>query len=196
MNGQNAKQQTSCAVGYYSTAGGSAVAIRFEPVPAQVQAPTRARIEIAGPDEDPNLAPAAYASPPCFMHELDPAYLGYMRREELQGLLLRLQDGWKSGVTVAAGGMDDGAAAAALKAICREDIAIRETLRRHIERLGGPAASACPAPDRTIGPAALLRLRGALVAEIRAALPQIGDDAVRRDLAGIVALHERRADAL
>ena len=26
-------------------------------------------------DEDPN-SPATYASPPCFMHELDPSYLG------------------------------------------------------------------------------------------------------------------------
>jgi hypothetical protein len=27
-------------------------------------------------DEDPNSSTGAYASPPCFMHELDPSYLG------------------------------------------------------------------------------------------------------------------------
>src|SRR5690606_6604435 len=147
MTGPGAQRQAGYVAGYYSTAGGSAVAIRFEPAPAPpAQASIRARIEIAGPDEDPHLAPAAYASPPCFMHELDPAYLGYMPRGELQAFLVRLHDGWKSGVTVPARGMDDGDIAAALKTICREDIAIRETLRRHIERLGETAAAACPAP--------------------------------------------------
>ena len=35
----------------------------------------RARDAFASVDEDPNSR-ATYASPPCFMHELDPSYLG------------------------------------------------------------------------------------------------------------------------
>lgn len=32
-------------------------------------------------DEDPNSR-AAYASPPCFMHELDPSYMGLQPRQD------------------------------------------------------------------------------------------------------------------
>lgn len=30
----------------------------------------RAMRNVAGPDEDPNISPIGYASPPCYMHEL------------------------------------------------------------------------------------------------------------------------------
>ena len=191
MSGQNAKQQTSSCAGYYSSAGGSAIAVIFEAAPAV----PRNRAEIAGPDEDPNLAPVGYASPPCFMHELDPSYLGYLRQEEIRDFLARLHAGWKSGLAVAAApgeNLDDDEIAAALRAICREDIAIRDKLRRQLEKLGG-AASVCPAADDRPNPAALVRMRDALIAEARTLLPRIADDDIRRDLAELVAAHERRA---
>ena len=34
------------------------------------------RPPIAPPEEDPNVTPIETASPPCFMHEVDPAYMG------------------------------------------------------------------------------------------------------------------------
>ncbi len=189
------KQQITSRAGYYASASGSAVAVIFEPAPA---AAIHRRAEIAGPDEDPNLEPAGYASPPCFMHELDPGYLGYLRPEELRDFLVRLQAGWQSGLAIPAasgGAMDDDEIAAALRAICREDIVIREKLRRQLERLGGAAASACAAPADAVAssPSALLRRRDALVAETRSLLPRIHDDGLRRDLAELVAAHERRA---
>lgn len=192
MSGQNTKRQTSSCAGYYSSAGGSAIAVIFEAAPAV----PRIRAEIAGPDEDPNLAPADYASPPCFMHELDPSYLGYLRQEEVRDFLARLHAGWKSGLAVAAapgGNLDDDEIAAALRAICREDIAIRDKLRRQLEKLGGAAVSVSPAADNRASPAALVRMRDALVAEARTLLPRIADDDIRRDLAELVAAHERRA---
>ena len=42
---------------------------------ADREAAERHPAAFAGPDEDPNSR-ATYASPPCFMHELDPSYLG------------------------------------------------------------------------------------------------------------------------
>jgi hypothetical protein len=39
------------------------------------EGPSRAGDALATVNEDPNSR-AAYASPPCFMHELDPSYLG------------------------------------------------------------------------------------------------------------------------
>lgn len=46
-------------------------------------APARPAGAAAGPgwDQDPN-GPATFASPPCFMHELDPAYLGLVPEPE------------------------------------------------------------------------------------------------------------------
>jgi nitronate monooxygenase len=40
-------------------------------------ASTSRRPPIASIEEDPNVTPIECASPPCFMHELDPAYLGF-----------------------------------------------------------------------------------------------------------------------
>jgi hypothetical protein len=42
---------------------------------------------IASLEEDPN-AVVVCSSPPCFMHELDPSWLGYLGRDEVRGLLM------------------------------------------------------------------------------------------------------------
>jgi hypothetical protein len=36
----------------------------------------RRKPEIADIDEDPNVEIGAYSSPPCYAHEVDPAYFG------------------------------------------------------------------------------------------------------------------------
>src|SRR5690349_15139048 len=60
-----------------------------------------ARPAIASPEEDPN-AVVVCNSPPCFMHELDPSYLGYLGRDEVRGLLQALLAAKWSGTVVEA----------------------------------------------------------------------------------------------
>jgi hypothetical protein len=42
-----------------------------------------------------------YNSPPCFLHELDPSYLGYANRDEVLSLLNELLEAERAGVKVA-----------------------------------------------------------------------------------------------
>ncbi len=113
-------------------------------------------------EEDPNAA-IVCSSPPCFMHELDPSYLGYLRQEEVAALL-----------------------AAVLAADWRGDVPdeprLRAALRRRLEALGGPQG------DRDAPPGGA---PDAPAPAIREALPHIGDDALRRDLAEVLGALER-----
>jgi 5-formyltetrahydrofolate cyclo-ligase len=90
------------------------------------------RIE-GGADDDSDEA--GYASPPCFLHELDPSVLGYLSREETIELL------------------------GALRGALRGDAHARAMLGRHIVRLDGAPAEAAPAGEES---AILSRLRAAL----------------------------------
>ncbi|MFC7542755.1 hypothetical protein ACFQU2_29280 [Siccirubricoccus deserti] len=97
-------------------------------------AEAKARPMIATPEEDPN-ATVACSSPPCFLHELDPGYLGYLRQEEVAALLR------------------------ALLAVPWPD-SQRDMLRRHLAALPAGPAEAGPLD---VAPAALARrLRDAL----------------------------------
>jgi hypothetical protein len=115
--------------------------------------PTSASVE-----EDPN-ATVACSSPPCFMHELDPSYLGYLRQEEVLALL-------------------DAVLAAEWGVAVPDEPHLRAALRRHA---GAPGLR----PDRP--PSEALR-RGfdGLAPMIREALPRIHDDALRRDLQAVL----------
>lgn len=108
-------------------------------------------------EEDPNAA-VVCNSPPCFMHELDPSYLGYLPREEVRTLVAAL---------LAAEWGDAGSDGARARA----------ALRRHLEALGGRPDSE---PDAAIEP--LRRGPDRLVPMIRDALPRIQSGALRRDL--------------
>lgn len=104
--------------------------------------------------EDPN-ATVVCSSPPCFMHELDPSYLGYLRKEELSTLL-------------------DAVLAAEWGGAVPNEARLRAALRRYSGAAGGRLDHApCESPRR--GPDELART-------IREALPRIHDDALRRDL--------------
>lgn len=48
------------------------------------------RPAVAPPGEDPN-ATVSCSSPPCFLHELDPSYLGYLGRDEVPAQLGELR---------------------------------------------------------------------------------------------------------
>jgi hypothetical protein len=115
--------------------------------------PTSASVE-----EDPN-ATIVCNSPPCFMHELDPSYLGYLRPEEVSALL-------------------DAVLAAEWGGAVPDETRLRAALRRHA---GAPGLR----PDRP--PSEALR-RGfdGLAPMIREALPRIHDDALRRDLQAVL----------
>lgn len=135
-----------------------------------------ARPMIAPPEEDPN-AVVVCSSPPCFMHELDPSYLGYLGRDEVLELLAELfLEKWSGTVLEAAW--------------------LRAMLGRHFTHLG---ATPPPGPQRpggevaTGGPAARRVDAGQdrLASRLRAALPRLADDALRRDLAEVLRMLER-----
>ncbi len=121
----------------------------------------------ASVEEDPN-ATVVCSSPPCFMHELDPSYLGYLPREEVRTLVEALLAAEWGGAAP-----DDGAR-------------LRAALRRHLEAPGDrpdrkPGASGeAPRP----GPARLAPM-------VREALPRIQCDALRRDLGEVLGALEQ-----
>ncbi|WP_431271198.1 hypothetical protein [Dankookia sp. P2] len=137
----------------------------------------RARPPIAPPEEDPNVV-ILCSSPPCFMHELDPAYLGYLGHDEVRALLEALLVAKWSGTVV-------------------EEAWVRARLRGHLARpgvarpLGRTHARGAAAVDGApaAGPADGGEDR--LAARLRAALPRLAEDALRHDLAEILRMLER-----
>jgi hypothetical protein len=124
----------------------------------------RARPAIAPPEEDPN-AIITCSSPPCFLHELDPSWLGYLRRDEVAALLGELLAAEWAGTVL-------------------ETAWLRAMLRRHLARLGARAAddrNAAPADDD----------RESLARRLREASPRVHDDALRRDLTNLLLIIER-----
>lgn len=111
-------------------------------------------------EEDPNAA-AVCNSPPCFMHELDPTYLGYLSQGEVSALL-------------------DALLAAEWGGSVPDEARSRAALLRHLETPGDRPTTE---PTR-VGPAKLAPM-------IREALPRIHDDALRRDLEEVLGALER-----
>jgi hypothetical protein len=127
-----------------------------------------ARSTAASVEEDPN-ATVVCNSPPCFMHELDPSYLGYLGRDEMSALL---------GAVLAAdwgGGAPEAARS-------------RAALRRRFEALG---TASCGAALSGVPGAPLDREPGRLARRVRAALPRLHDHALRRDLEEALGALER-----
>ena len=168
------------------------------------------RPEIAPPEEDPNAEAPGYASPPCFMHEVDPAYAGAMPADELIALLNQLAEAERAGarVTAAYGGdAADPSLRTALREVGRDEARFCAMLSRHVERLGGAPSHATGAfLEKALaveGDAARLaflnRGQGWVVRKLRETLPKIADDRLHADLADMLAVHERniaRCDAL
>jgi hypothetical protein len=132
---------------------------------------------VAPPEEDPN-ATVVCASPPCLLHELDPSWLGYLRRDEVAALLGELLAAEWSGTVL-------------------ETAWLRAMLRRHLARLGGVSPleprrrdiGARAADGPWAGPAAAGWDR--LARGLREALPRLHDDALQRDLADLLLIMER-----
>lgn len=105
-------------------------------------------------DEDPNAA-IVCSSPPCFMHELNPSYLGYLCQEEVSALLgAVLAAEWSGAVP--------------------DEARLRAALHRH---LGAPAGDR----RRTQGEPSK-RAPDEIARMIRGMLPRVHCDALRRDL--------------
>lgn len=143
---------------------------------------------------------ASFASPPCAMHELDPAILGYLGRAEVLELLRQLLEGERAGArAVGAMARENAAAAALLRAIALDEARYCAMLTRHIVRLGGePSRETGAFYDKLMAvrdPAQRLDLlnrgQGWVVRKLGEALPRIADDALHRDLAEMLAVHER-----
>ena len=144
----------------------------------------------------------AYASPPCFMHELDPEYLGYMSASEMIALLNLLLEGERAGPWGVAEmvkqtvGMADGAT---LRDIAKDEARFCAMLTRHITRLGGTPSVETGAfyqkpialdtsPERVD---LLYRGQTWVVRKLKDTLPKIGDSALHRDLKNMLEVHER-----
>ena len=139
------------------------------------------------------------ASPPCFMHELGPAYLGYMDREETIALL--------NGLLAASGLMLDllnqpGRADA--EEVGRRNAAMdwvrhRTMLGRHIGRLGGAKAPDGWAIRETLAMMATSSRREDLLdcghswilGTLHDGLNRIGDGALHRDLKAMLDAQKR-----
>jgi 5-formyltetrahydrofolate cyclo-ligase len=124
-----------------------------------------ARQMIAPPEEDPN-ATILSASPPCFMHELDPTYLGYLAQGEVAALLEDLLVvEWPVGLL--------------------EKAWIRAMLKRHLAALQGVPAS------NTAGGEPVDGHSGCMTERLRRALPRLQDHALRGDLEELLGILDR-----
>jgi 5-formyltetrahydrofolate cyclo-ligase len=126
----------------------------------------RAAPMVASPEEDPNVS-IQCASPPCFMHELDPSYLGYLSWAETAALLEELLAAEWSGTLL-------------------ESAWLHAMLRRRLGALGATHHSEAPAEPGRADPAP-----DHLASRIREALPRLYDDGLRDDLRQVLGMLER-----
>jgi 5-formyltetrahydrofolate cyclo-ligase len=145
---------------------------------------------------------SSYASPPCFMHELDPEYLGFSSTADTIALLNQLLEGERAGaraVSEMAKLAADVPDRATLREIAMDEARFCAMLTRHITRLGGT-----PSLQTGAFYGKLMALAGSreridllnrgqdwVVRKLREALPGIGDRALRNDLQDMLEVHER-----
>lgn len=143
-----------------------------------------------------------YSSPPCFLHELDASYLGYLPGDEVLALLNELIEAERAGAKVVGRlgeTATDQTVATTLRAVAKDEARFCAMLRRHVARLGGtPSRKTGLFHDKVmaldgIGPRLdlLNRGQGWVVRKLREALPRLHDEALRRDLQDMLTVHER-----
>lgn len=133
--------------------------------------------EIASPDEDPN-AVVVCSSPPCFMHELDPSYLGYLGQNEVCELLEALCAADWPGTQVEA---------AWLHAMLQRHLTCLNATR-FFEAYRSKDMAAC---NRDNFAAAVSGHGERLTNRLRDALPRIASDVLRHDLKEVLMMMER-----
>ncbi|HEX6959386.1 MAG TPA: hypothetical protein VF194_15495 [Ferrovibrio sp.] len=142
---------------------------------------------IAGPDEDPNVGHACYASPPCYMHELDPTCFETTADTELAALLRELLAEWTGAIPpidAMCAAITEGVIAADLRKIRDQTVAHCQKL----EHMLGPSA-ALPArlTDLTLHDfMERSHIRHRLIDRAKSLLPQLSDRAARDTLARMV----------
>jgi nitronate monooxygenase len=145
---------------------------------------------------------APYASPPCFLHELDPSYLGYMSTPETIDLLNALLEGGRAGARGLAEMTRQTPRAAdrtTLRAIARDEARFCAILTRHITRLGGSPSAKTAAfyqkliDLRSFSERVALLDRGLawVVRTLQDSVHKVGDDVVFADLTNMLDLHEQ-----
>jgi 5-formyltetrahydrofolate cyclo-ligase len=162
--------------------------------------------------ETPELSSSrpAFASPPCSMHELDPAYLGYLDRVEVIELLNLLIEGERAGARAVAELAKQSSGAlerATLRSVAMDEAQFCAMLTRHVKRLGGLPSpkindfyeKVLAQPSETERIDLLNRGQNWVVKKLENALRRIGDQSLHSDLDHMLAVHEkniRRCDAL
>lgn len=160
-------------------------------------------------DLDPD-GPVEVASPPCYLHELDPSYLGFFDQDELLSLLNELLEAERAGargVGKIGRRADRPHLRSALQNIARHEARFCAMLSRHIDRLGGaPSPRTGAFYDRLLAAdsesaqlALLNRGQGWVVRKLRESLPRIEDRALRGDLMEMLDVHVhniKRCDGL
>lgn len=143
-----------------------------------------------------------FASPPCFLHEVDPAYQGHLGQGETVAFLNELLEAERAGakgVALRARAAGDTALQQALRAVAQDEARFCAMLAGHIERLAGtPSAKTgaflqklAPVEDTGAWLTLLNRGQGWVVRRLSEALPRIADAGLRRDLEEMLDVHER-----
>lgn len=160
------------------------------------------RRPVADVDDDPNVADRGFSSPPCFMHEVDPAWTGHMRTGEVVALLNLLLEAERAGAKVTramAGEATSPEAHRVLAGIAGDEARFCAMLARHVERLGGTPSPKTGAfrekvmalADEGARLALLDRGQAWVVRKIAESLPRLQDDSLHADLAEMLEVHER-----
>lgn len=145
------------------------------------------------------------ASPPCFMHEVEDSYLGYLDKDELLALLNTMLEGERAGAR-ALGRISKNVPGSEvrdiLRRVGRDEARFCAMLTGHIERIGGTPSTATGAfyeklmavdvPHEQID--LLNRGQGWVVNKLNEALPRIKDDALHADLKDMLEVHERNIE--
>jgi 5-formyltetrahydrofolate cyclo-ligase len=159
--------------------------------------PALARIEAGAAADDPD-----YASPACFLHELDPSFLGYLDRPDTIALLNELLEVERAGAR-GVGEMSHAPGFEGLRPllgdVARDEARFCAMLTRHIIRLGGTPSritgafyerlKAVADPAKRID--LLNRGQGWVARRLRECLPRIHDDALAADLRIMLDDHDR-----
>ncbi|HEX6979012.1 MAG TPA: DUF6306 domain-containing protein [Alphaproteobacteria bacterium] len=145
------------------------------------------------------------SSPPCFAHEMDPVYAGYMPQDEIIAFLNVLLEGERAGAKAVALLQSDAASDDFRQAV--HPVGVDEgrfcaMLSRHITRLGGRPSPATGSFYEKFRAVAGLRARLAflnrgqdwVVRKLNETLPRIQDDALYADLREMRDVHVRNVE--
>lgn len=142
-----------------------------------------------------------YASPPCFLHEVDPSYMGHMSHEEVILLLNMLLDGEHAiqrDIRDAIHAGLGGSHRQSLSDTAKESAHICKLLAGHIERLGkmqkpltGMQHELLHQEDSASEAISKVHQRRSfLIEKLREELPKIFDDVLRGDLDQIIRIYQ------